>query len=97
MKLYHTWTVESENARIKHGSSILNFVSADNTRATYEETYSITFTKSGVETAGGYIDTFHVSGAIKTKAMPYTAEVNSTPTDGAPTSEEKKEPTQNKQ
>ncbi len=70
MKLYDTWTVESGDARIKHGSSILNFVSADNTRATYEETYSTTFTKSGVETAVGYIDTFHVSGAIKTKTMP---------------------------
>ena len=68
----------------------INFLSAGMVRATYEETYSTTFTKSGVETAGGYIDTFHVSGLYKTTAMPYTAEVNTTPTDGAPTSEEKK-------
>ena len=73
-----------------HDLPNLSLYLAGKVRATYEETYSTTFTKPGVETAGGYIDTFHVSGLYKTTAMPYTAEVNTTPTDGAPTSEEKK-------
>ena len=62
MKLYHTWTVESGDARIKHGLSNLNFVFPDNSGAKCEKTYSPTFTKPGLETTRGYIDTFHVSG-----------------------------------